>query len=346
MSDCGEIRGSDRRRGERGQFLVMFAFLAVALIGLMAMVIDVGVILHERRQLQNTADAAALAGAIELPASTALADSKAKEWAEKNGIDLDEGDKLSISVDPIENQVTVEVEREVPFLFGRVLGLTLMDVDATATAQVGSPAALSNILPFGVPENALKYTGPTVLKYDASNPANGNFGSLRIDGNGAAVHEKSIKYGTENAICAISQPLCENPFVNTQTGNTISASRNGFNYRFNNTSAECDSFDEVLIPQGDGTYRINGPCSPFSAGSKSLRLVMVPVIDKFCNGTCTVTIQYFTVMFLQGFNSSKCTGNSCEITASFVKVVMDPHNDALLGTYDPVSGVTLVRLVD
>lgn len=324
----------------------MFALLGVALIGLVALVIDVGVILHERRQLQNTADAAALAGAIELPASTPLADSKAREWAEKNGIDIGEGDDLTVSVDPIENQVTVEVEREASFLFGRVLGLTVVDVHASATAQMGSPAALSNVLPFGVPEDDLNYSGPTVLKYDSNNPTNGNFGALRIDGNGANVHEQSIKFGTEEAICAISQTACEDPYVSTQTGNLIGATRDGFSYRFDNTSTDCDELDEVLIPNGDGTYRVNGPCSPFSGGSESLRLVLVPVINGFCNGSCDVTIQYFAVMFLEGFNSTKCKGNSCEVTGTFVKAVMDPHNDALLGAYDPQSGVHFVRLID
>ena len=346
MSDCDGTHGSARRHGQSGQVLVMFAVLAAVLIGLVALVTDVGLILHERRQLQNTADAAALAGAIELPASTVLADSKAREWAEKNGIDLGAGDELTISVDPIENQVSVEVERESSFLFGRVLGLTVIDVHASATAQMGSPAALSNVLPFGVPEDALNYGGPTVLKYDSNNPTNGNFGSLRIDGNGANVHEQSIKYGTENAICAISQAACDDPIVSTQTGNLIGASRDGFTYRFDNTSADCDEFGEVLIPQGDGTYRVNGPCNPFSGSSESLRLVLVPVIDGFCNGSCDVTIQYFAVMFLEGFNSTQCTGNSCEVTGTFVKAVVDPHNDALLGAYDPQSGVHFVRLVD
>jgi len=335
------------RRAERGQALVMFVLAAGVLFGFVAMTIDVGLILHQRRVLQNTADAAALAGAIELPANPGLAHDKAQEWAENNGIDLASGDELDITVNTLDNSVSVRVQRETSFVFGRVLGLVSTGVHADATARVGSPLSLSGVLPFGVLESAINYgAGPTTIKYDANNPSNGNFGPLRIDGNGAAVLEQSIKYGTENGICAQSQPACLDPTVTTQTGNTISAARDGFTYRLNNTSSACDEFSEVLIPDGSSAYRINGTCNPFLGSPGSLRLVLVPVIGSFPNGSQPVTLMYFTALFLNDMQNNKCTGNSCEVTGTFVKIVVDPANDATLGTYDPVNGVKLVRLVE
>jgi hypothetical protein len=126
---------------------------------------------------------------------------------------------LDITVDPIENSVTVRVEREQGFIFGRVLGLVSTDVHADATARVGSPLNLAGILPFGVLESAINYNGlPTTIKYDANNPTTGNFGPIRVDGNGASVLEQSIKYGTQNGVCALSQLACADPTVQTQTG--------------------------------------------------------------------------------------------------------------------------------
>jgi len=334
-------------RSERGQALIIFVLAAAVLFGFAAMAIDVGLILHERRDLQNAADAAALAGAIELPDSPGAAYAKAQEWAQNNGIDAAAGDQLDITVNTLDNSVTVRVEREQGFIFGRVLGLVSTGVHADATARVGSPLNLAGILPFGVLESAVGYDGtPTVIKYDASNPTNGNFGPLRIDGNGAAVLEQSIMYGTQTGVCALSQPACVDPTAQTETGNTIGAVRDGFSYRFDNTSAACDDFNEVLIPDGNGSYRINGPCNPFTGASGSLRLVLVPVIDEFPNGSKPVTLQYFTALFLNNFDNSKCTGNDCEVTGKFVKIVADPSNDATLGTYDPVNGVKFVRLVE
>ena len=335
------------RRAERGQALVLFVLAAGVLFGFAAMTIDVGLILHQRRVLQNTADAAALAGAIELPSSPSLAYDKAQTWAENNGIDLAGGDQLDIAVDPIENSVTVRVEREQGFIFGRVLGLVSTGVHADATARVGSPLNLAGILPFGVLESAINYNGnSTTIKYDATNPSNGNFGPIRVDGNGSAVLEDSIKHGTQNGVCAESQDACQDPTVQTQTGNTISAVRNGFNYRFNNTTTSCDSFDEVLSPDGSGAYRINGACNPFVGAPESMRLVLVPVIDSFPNGAQDVTLKYFTALYLDTFSDNKCKGNTCEVTGKFVKIVADPANDATLGTYDPINGVKFVRLVE
>jgi len=325
----------------------MFVLAAGVMFGFTAMAVDVGLILHQRRQLQNTADAAALAGAIELPQSPGLAHDKAEEWSVNNGVDTATGDQLDITVDPIDNSVTVRVEREQGFIFGRVLGLVSAQVHADSTARVGSPLNLSGILPFGVLESAINYNGnPTTIKYDSNNPTTGNFGPLRVDGNGSAVLQQSIINGTQNGVCAESQPACADPTVPTQTGNTISAIRNGFNYRFDNTSTGCDSFDEVLFSDGNGAYRINGTCNPFVGAPESMRLVLVPVIDSFPNGSQDVTLKYFTALYLDTFSANKCTGNSCEVTGKFVKIVADPANDATLGTYDPVNGVKFVRLVE
>jgi len=336
------------QRGERGQALVIFVLAAAVLFGFTAMAVDVGLILHERRELQNTADAAALAGATELPDSPGAAYDKAQEWAIANGIDTATGDQLDITVDSVDNSVTVRVEREQGFIFGRVLGLVSTQVHADSTARVGSPLNLSGVLPFGVLESAIDYdSGPTTFKYDATNPSNGNFGPLAVDGTGSNILQDSIKYGTDTGVCAQSQPACQDPTADTQTGNVVSATRNGFNYRFNNTSTDCDSFDEVLVSDSNGAYRINGTCNPFVGAPESLRLVLIPVIDSFPDGSSQpVTIKYFTALYLDTFSAGKCSGNSCEISGTLVKIVADPANDATLGVYDPINGVKLVRLVE
>src|SRR3990170_8853939 len=51
---------------EKGQMLILFVLALAVLLGFVAMVIDVGLAFQERRNAQNAADAAALAGAQEL----------------------------------------------------------------------------------------------------------------------------------------------------------------------------------------------------------------------------------------------------------------------------------------
>jgi Flp pilus assembly protein TadG len=63
-----------RGRGERGQILPVVTLALIALLGISAFAIDVGYAYYAKRQLQSATDAAALAGAQDLPtAATAIA---------------------------------------------------------------------------------------------------------------------------------------------------------------------------------------------------------------------------------------------------------------------------------
>ena len=59
---------------ENGQAMVLTVLFLAGLIGMSALVLDVGSWFREKRQLQLTADAAALAGAQALPGSPAERD--------------------------------------------------------------------------------------------------------------------------------------------------------------------------------------------------------------------------------------------------------------------------------
>ncbi len=56
-----------RSRDESGQVLVFVAVILTVLVGMAALVVDVGSWYQAQRHLQTAADAAALAGAQELP---------------------------------------------------------------------------------------------------------------------------------------------------------------------------------------------------------------------------------------------------------------------------------------
>lgn len=84
------------RKEEDGQSLVMVALLFVVLLSFSALVVDVGMLYVAKAELQNAADAGALAGA-----SVPLADTinKAKEYARTNGVD-DTVPGTTITVNP------------------------------------------------------------------------------------------------------------------------------------------------------------------------------------------------------------------------------------------------------
>ena len=134
-----------RGRREGGQVLIMFLLAFGVLMGFIAMSIDVGMILQERRSLQNAADAAALAGVSELPESPGAATANALEWAENNGYTGENGAIITVNTpyqgDP--NSVEVIIEVEMPFIFARALGLESTDVSARAVAGI-APATIGN----------------------------------------------------------------------------------------------------------------------------------------------------------------------------------------------------------
>ena len=102
----GRVRGENL---ERGQALLVAILAMTALIGMTAMTIDVGMLFHDRRHYQNSADAMALAGVAELPANPALAMQKARDWGTNNGITSSQikSVRLAILTTPCTSKSTV-----------------------------------------------------------------------------------------------------------------------------------------------------------------------------------------------------------------------------------------------
>lgn len=73
-------------REDQGQTLLFLALMLAVLLGFTGMVVDDGVVYWNRRMLQNAVDAAALAGANQLPANPAAALQAAVTYAQVNGV--------------------------------------------------------------------------------------------------------------------------------------------------------------------------------------------------------------------------------------------------------------------
>jgi hypothetical protein len=190
-------------------------------------------------------------------------------------------------------------------------------------------------------DSAINWSGgPTVLKYDSNNPQTGNFGSLAIDGNGAATYKSTIENGSTASLCAQGQPGCSDPTATTEPGNMIGPTKTGVDYLISNTSGSCDSFAEVFHQRPDGTYSLTDRCNRWAGVTDSKRVVLVPVISSLCNGKCTVTVLYFAMFFLNSLDT--CTGHDCQVTGQFVKVVTDTNG--VNGSFDPHNAIRSFRL--
>src|SRR3954452_14702008 len=78
-------RKSRRLADERGQTILLTAVFLTVLLGMAALAVDLGAWYKEQRALQARVDAAALAGAQDLPYDTTAANADAASYAAKNG---------------------------------------------------------------------------------------------------------------------------------------------------------------------------------------------------------------------------------------------------------------------
>lgn len=119
------------------------AGMTILFMVVVAIVIESGLVYMQRRNLQNAADAAALAGAQELNGTSAKqvpAENAARDWAAKNVTEL-----KSVEVDgSIDGYTTIRVtvRKDAPTAFAGWLSFGSPEISATAAARVASVNSL------------------------------------------------------------------------------------------------------------------------------------------------------------------------------------------------------------
>jgi hypothetical protein len=163
---------------ERGAVVVHVAIALLGLTALSTFVIDYGVLWAARRQAQNSADAAALAGAISLAfvdfANQPLARQSALDVAGQNNIWGEAPDVTAADVTfPVcppgspgagtNSCIRVDVFRNqraggnpLPTFFGQLVGINEQGVRATATAEALFGNVTDCVKPFAIPDRWLE----------------------------------------------------------------------------------------------------------------------------------------------------------------------------------------------
>lgn len=141
------------RADESGAVIVLMAVATVTLVAMAAMVVDVGSVLDEKRQLQNGADAGALAIAHSCAFPGPCNDALAAGLADGNSRD---GASAAAVTHPTVGQVKVQTStldggtNILPYRFGQALtGAKGKQVTATATASWG-PLGTAVALPLAI----------------------------------------------------------------------------------------------------------------------------------------------------------------------------------------------------
>jgi Flp pilus assembly protein TadG len=126
----------NRFRSDAGQAAVLTVVFMTALLGAVALVLDVGSWFRAQRATQSAADAAALAAAQELPESTGTAGGLVTQYLTSNGGGVGE---YNFSSSKLANDtVNVKVTRQAPGVFSKLFGIDSVSVNAHASARSGS----------------------------------------------------------------------------------------------------------------------------------------------------------------------------------------------------------------
>ncbi|WP_210480636.1 pilus assembly protein TadG-related protein [Naasia sp. SYSU D00948] len=317
-----------RLREEQGASAVMVGILLIPLIGCLAISLDVGALYVERAQLQNGADAAALAIAQEC-AEDGVCNSPgalANTFSDSNA-----NDGLANNLAPsFPNSHTVVVSTStqvagggnaIEHPFARLIGVDSTTVHATATAEWGSPAASSVVLPIA-------------MSYCDFRPAlDGTLQLIRYD---------------ENKTC------------NNAAGEPIPG---GFGWLKRSSNGTCDAFVD-LDTSSAGSEAGNsypGACDSVMSDLEG-RTVLVPIFDRALTTTGTAKsyhIYGFAAFTVTGWKFSggnsmpqvnldpaapKCTGNCRGIQGFFSHWVSLDAAGSELSPTAPNLGASIVRL--
>ena len=308
----------------KGQMMVLFAGVIAALLGATALCSDVALMYVNSVAVQKAVDAAALAGSNYLNAvaftGTAASgcttangysdDAKkaACTYAYNNGIDPSVTGTTFNVTEPTTTTIKVTAQRSgLPFYFGKVVGLDTYTVAATASASAGGPVGTVNTGMFPV---GLQCTSPCSLsnmdpgqsvsfgtKF-AGGLAPGNWQWLAIGGSGSPTLGTAIGQG-------VSAPYTIGDTIGSATGNKGNATsvKTAFSSRMSRcastASDPCSGTNpRDLIPAGD-------PC-----------LVIVPAVDYHgCNGSCTMTIEGFALIYIEPSTSTSTHIDGCFISS-------------------------------
>lgn len=174
----------DHLRDERGVVLVVVTAAMTSLTLFTGIVLDVGIIMEERRQIQNAVDAASLAAARAARDNPGTAVAVANQYLLLNGVDPADPD-VTVTVNQLygSDQVEISVTAAVPTAFFRIANINSKDVTVRAVGEA---------LPLGVGNYAMVSLNQTAcdafLAY--GNP------TLDISGGGIMVNSDCPNYAT------------------------------------------------------------------------------------------------------------------------------------------------------
>jgi hypothetical protein len=331
--------------------LALFTIVLPVLLGVMALGADFAMIYLNWSMVQKAADAAALAGASQLtgvPGSaaglTSAVDNYVNGYACLNGIKNGTSTLCTASASPAgyadniaftnvtDTQVSVGIHRSVPYYFGKMIGLQEASVAATATAAIEGTGTANGMFPVGLQctpnasgkcDLASLFSGQQVVTFGSKFV----LGSLNqnVPGSGGAPGNWDwVDVGQGSGANRLGGVLQNGASGSFTIGQTIGTAPGVGKFNANPVQAGLNSRLKACAPVTSGAGGTD-PCS--NGGDTSALacsdpcLITVPAVNfTGCNGSCSLTIEGFALMYLEQSSTTSaiqacyiskntCTGN-------------------------------------
>jgi Flp pilus assembly protein TadG len=328
-----------RMRDERGQTIAIAAGVMLVMLGMCALVIDLGQAWQTRRALQSAVDAAALAGAADIPQGWTVARASASGNYAHNGRGGDAVTYAQTTTAVPNDTIVVTASRDVSSVFSTLFGASTRTVSATARATIQSYTSIrshQNVMPWGVMKTKF-VPGSTYSIYvdSGGSPDNGSLSlPLQPDcaaASGASDYADTIT-GTQNA-CDVSL----NEIVPTKGGQNAGPTKQSVGNRI----PDFQPVQKIVSIAADGSAVILQPSSP--------QLVLLPLVMNSdgsnvwpATGSGNVRVvgfAWFVITSIGGGNGSNAGKN---VNGVFVTASVPDTGSS--GAYDPKSAVNTVAL--
>ncbi len=334
------------RRGERGQAAILTVVCLTTLVGMVALVIDVGVWRTERGHMQNAADAAALAAAAYLPDQAGTANGIAHSTAAANGatssdVTFGQSDPTSTGYDT----VTVRTHAPGQPYFARLFGIGGFDINTTATALAQSYTSIqtNTMAPIALMrDDAQRFGFGQEFPAKLGDSSGGNFGAIQLPVEQQGCDPTALSGGSDwqSLMAGNTYDVCQvavNDVLTSKPGK-MAGPTDGLATRI---GSDMHTFLDVVQPDPNGGFsKLLDPSCP--------RIVVMPIVvnnddgsSNWPNGKNEVRVVAFALVYIVDWN----TPSPGQVNAIMIQTYAS-YPGGVLGGVNGGSGTQHVKLID
>ncbi|MDD4493414.1 MAG: Tad domain-containing protein [Eubacteriales bacterium] len=261
-------------KNNKGTSTIIVAFSITLLMGVTALVTDVGYMYLSKAQLANAVDAAVLAGVQEIVSDPVDMDSVNSTVNSYINSNYGTVESLEISLDETTKVLTVSASDKLTLFFAKFFGVNHSTISATAGAAAQNIVSMQGARPLGIIEQDFIYGQQYQLYLDEGEGYTGNYGCLALGGRGSSIFLENMLNGYPDLVSV-------NDMIDTEPGTLGSTVKSA-----------------ILSLIGRCTH--TPPCTYDSYSKNCPRVIFCPIVNTLLvNGRKLVNVVGFGTFFLE-----------------------------------------------